>query len=104
MDDFYNFFDEEKKRTLLASIIYRKIQNLGEIEKVELGRYFIKTPEESDRLINEFHQEVTRITSMLIDKDVFSIEEIVEIVFNPIELLDRCLEAVELLQNESNKQ
>jgi len=56
-----------------------------------------KTPEEANRLITEFHQKVANITGMLIDKEIFSVEEIIEIVLIPKELLERCLEAIDLI-------
>ena len=56
-----------------------------------------KTPEEANRLITEFHKEVAKITGMLIDKEIFSVEEIIEIVLIPKELLERCLEAIDLI-------
>jgi len=34
---------------------------------------------------------------MLIDKEIFSIEEIIDIAINPKELLERCLEVNDLL-------
>lgn len=101
-DEFNCINDEEDKSAILGDIIYYKILNLGKSNATELIKDHNKTPEEANRLIIKGPGEVGKITAMLIDKDIFSIEEIIEIIVDPKEFYERCLEAIDLLIEYQN--
>ena len=51
---------------------------------------------------NEYQQDASKITGMLIDFTVFQVEDILDLLENPVDLLDRIREAEQLLGSSQN--
>lgn len=49
----------------------------------------------------EFHKDASKITGMLIDFSVFQVEDILDLLENPVDLVERIKEAQSLLNTSS---
>lgn len=73
--------DEVAKRGFLGQIVYFKIMNFNIKNQPEIAQYFKDlTVEQIANSILSFRKDVAKITSMLIEPDVFTNEDIVDIV------------------------
>lgn len=87
----------------MGQIIYYKISNLDFEKNDKLITYLedVKNEAQAKAKIEEFKQAVAKITGMLIDLDVFTISDIIDIVKDEKELIERCNEAIDLI-NQKN--
>ncbi|EGR33102.1 polyadenylate-binding protein 2, putative [Ichthyophthirius multifiliis] len=96
--------EDEQKRTILGQIIFHKIQKLSLI-KEQVGIVLkIENANDVQQRIELFQKENSKITGMLIDKDVFEIKDMLEFVEFNQELIERCDEAIQLIQNSQDQQ
>ncbi|KAL4451080.1 hypothetical protein ABPG74_021402 [Tetrahymena malaccensis] len=96
---------EEQKRSILGQIIYYKIVELDLDKNKKIIEYLpeVQNENQARAKIAEFKQQVPKITGMLIDTDVFEVSDIVDIVQDEKELIERCSEAIELIISQKKQ-
>lgn len=77
IEEFNKFPDEQKRAILWKLVYYEVMKNIGN---------------PADKIFE------VRISGMLIDKNVFTIEDIIQLLKDPSELQDRIEEALALLK------
>jgi RNA recognition motif-containing protein len=84
LSDFLSF-DEEKKRHVLGKLMFDRISSLknNEIEG-----------------LNDMNENISKITGMLIDLEILEIEEIINILKNQDELIERIKEALDVINED----
>ncbi|EAR92921.1 polyadenylate-binding protein (macronuclear) [Tetrahymena thermophila SB210] len=95
----FDKLQDESKRSILGQIIYYKISELDLDKNRKIMEYIpdVQNENQARAKIAEFKQQVPKITGMLIDTDVFEVADIVDIVKDEKELIERCSEAIDLI-------
>lgn len=98
--------EENIKHKIICQILYLKITSFDANKNSDIltvMKVLQKTSEEVINLIILFHKYVAKIMGFLRDKELFYINEIIELALHPSDLIKMCLDAVEYIQEESAK-